>query len=398
MSAAVSLRAAEPERPAPALRAAAVAPTIAAHADEVEQQRRLPPALLDALHGAALFRALLPRSLGGDETDPASYVRMMETIARADASTAWCVGQASGCSMASAYMDPDAAWTIWGDKRAALAWGAGPLGTAQVVDGGFRVTGKWSFASGGHNATWIGGHCRILERDGSVRLGAEGEPFERSMLFPAGATELKDTWHVMGLRGTGSDTYAVTDLFVPAAFSVTRDTEAERRETGTLYRFSTTNMYSAGFAGVALGIARGALDALIELARGKTPSATARALRDSPVVQSNIAQAEAKLRAARALLLTTLDEAWDEAAHTGGLSLDHKMSIRLASTYAIHQAKEVTTTSYGEAGATAVFQSNPFERRLRDAHSVSQQVQARTTHFETVGQHLLGLPANLRFI
>ncbi|GAC1488761.1 MAG: hypothetical protein NVS2B11_14200 [Acetobacteraceae bacterium] len=116
------------------------------------------------------------------------------------------------------------------------------------------------------------------------------------------------------------------------------------------------------------------------------------------MVQSNIAQAEAKLRAARALLLTTLDEAWDETAHTGGLSLDHKMSIRLASTYAIHQAKEVTTTSYGEAGATAVFQSNPFERRLRDAHSVSQQVQARTTHFETVGQHLLGLPANLRFI
>ena len=116
------------------------------------------------------------------------------------------------------------------------------------------------------------------------------------------------------------------------------------------------------------------------------------------MVQSQVAQSEAKLRAARALLLTTLDEAWDRARRAEELTLDHKMSIRLASTYAVHQAKEVTSVAYQEAGATAIFESNPFERRFRDAHSVSQQVQARTTHFETVGQHLLGLPANLRFV
>ncbi len=399
MSAARELRQG-PARPTdPVQRALSVAPAIAAMADEVEASRSLPPALLDALHGAGLFRTLLPRSCNGDETDPATYVRMLEAVAQQDASTAWCIGQASGCSMAAAYLEPNVAWEIWGgDPRAALAWGAGPQGTAKVAAGGYVVTGTWGFASGGRHATWLGGHCRVLELDGSLRLDPGGEPAERTMLFRKAEADMRDTWQVMGLRGTGSDTYSVAALFVPDAYSVCRDTDAERRQFGALYRFTTTHLYAAGFAGVALGIARGALEALVEVARGKTPSATTRGLRDSPVVQSQVAQAEAKLRAARALLLTTLHEAWDEALRTSALSLDTRMSIRLASTYAIHQAKEVTSTAYQEAGATAIFQSNPFERRFRDAHSVSQQVQARTTHFETVGQHLLGLNANQRFI
>ncbi len=399
MSAALDLRQGSTRHGDPVQRARALAPLIAAAAGEVEASRSLPPALLDALHGAALFRTLLPRACNGEETDPATYVRMLETVAQQDASTAWCIGQASGCSMAAAYLEPEIAWEMWGgDPRAALAWGAGPQGMAQVVAGGYVVTGTWGFASGGRHATWLGGHCRVTELDGSPRLGAGGELAERTMLFRKNAADMRDTWQVMGLRGTGSDTYSVQQLFVPDRYSVCRDTDAERRQFGALYRFTTTHLYAAGFAGVALGIARGALDALVEVARGKTPSATARGLRDSPVVQSAIAQAEAKLRAARALLLTTLQDAWDEAQQTSALSLDSRMSIRLASTYAIHQAKEVTSTAYQEAGATAIFESNPFERRFRDAHSVSQQVQARTTHFETVGQHLLGLDVNQRFV
>ena len=356
------------------------------------------PPCVDALHDARLFRALLPAAIDGDEAAPARYVRMLETIASADASTAWCVGQASGCSMAAAYLEPDVAWEIWGGHRAALAWGAGPQGIARAVDGGYIVDGTWEFASGSRHATWLGGHCRVQEHGGTLRQGPDGGPLERTMLFAKPAATMQDTWFVMGLRGTGSDTYTVKDLFVPERYSVCRDTDAERRQPGPLYQFTTTHLYAAGFAGVALGIARGTLDALIELARGKTPSTSARALRDSPVVQSQIAQSEAKLRAARALLLTTLDDAWDGVLATGALTLDQKMSIRLASTYAIHQAKEVTAAAYQEAGATAIFASNPFERRFRDAHSVSQQVQARTTHFETVGQHLLGMSANQRFI
>jgi alkylation response protein AidB-like acyl-CoA dehydrogenase len=390
-------------RPDPVSRARALAPVIAAAADRIEAAAELPADLLDALHEAALFRALLPRSQGGDEARPADFVRMMETIAAADASTAWCIGQNSGCSMAAAYLDPVVARKIWGDDpRAALAWGAGPQGKAHVVPGGYRVTGTWEFASGGRHATWFGGHSRIVEPDGTLRRWADGplkgELVERSMLFPRAAVMMVADWNPLGLRGTGSDRYSVTDLFVPEEHTLCRDHAPERREPGTLYRFTTTNLYAAGFGAVALGIASAMLDAFTTLARDKTPQASTRTLRDSPHIQVQTALATAKLRAARALLLDTLERIWDAVAARGALTLDERMDIRLAATFGTHQAREVGDFAYHEAGATAIFPSQPFERRFRDLHTVTQQVQARSSHFETVGAHLLGLSPPLRFV
>ncbi len=382
----------------PIARAEAVVPRIAAAADEIEAAGEIPGHLLDALHAAGLYRALLPRVFNGDELPPASYVRMIETIAGADASTAWCIGQNSGCSMVSAYMRPEIALEIWGEPRAALAWGAGPQGIARVVDGGYIVTGDWSFASGGRHATWIGGHSRVQERDGTWRRDAAGEVVERSMLFRKAEARWVANWNVMGLRGTGSDSYSVHELFVPEAYSVARDAAAERRQPGTLYRFSTTNLYASAFGAVAMGIARGALDAFKVLAREKAPQGIGRTLRDNPVIQAQVALAEAKLGAARAFLLTTLEDIWDDVAESGALTLDQRVRIRLAATFATHQAKEVVDIAYHEAGATAIFAANPFERRFRDIHSVTQQVQARSAHFESVGAHMLGLAPNLRHI
>jgi alkylation response protein AidB-like acyl-CoA dehydrogenase len=384
----------------PVARARAVAPVVAAAGDRIEAGRELPPDLLDALHDAAIFRTLLPRELGGDEARLSAHVQLLETIAAADASTAWCIGQAAGCSMAAAYMAPEAARQVWGDDpRAVLAWGqAAPGCVAEVVAGGYRVTGQWSFASGGRHATWFGGHCRVRELDGSLRAGPDGAPIERTMLIPAAEANLTDAWQVIGLRGTGSDTYAVQGLFVPEALSVRRDVPEERRHFGMLYSFTTTHAYASGFAGVALGIARGMLTAFLALAREKTPGSSSRALRDSPLLHRDLALAEARLRAARSLLLTTLDEAWDHVAASGELDIERRMGIRLAATYATHQAREVVDMCWQEAGATAIFQSGPFERRFRDMHSVTQQVQARSTHFETVGAHILGLEPSLRFI
>jgi hypothetical protein len=380
-------------------RARRVAPVLARNAAHIEADRALTPEVLDALHAERLFRTLLPRRFGGDEARPAEFVRMMIEIARADASTAWCVGQASGCSMAAAYLKPEIATEIWGrDPRAVLAWGMGPGSIAKVVDGGYRVTGRWQFASGGKHATWLGGHCWVEERDGSFRLGADGGKLERTMLFPRTAATFTDAWQVMGLRGTGSDTYEVTDLFVADDYSVCRDTDAERREGGTLYQFTTTHLYASAFAGVGLGIARGMLDAFVGLARTKTPTASSRALRDSPTVQRDLALAEGKWRAARAGLLAVLEETWDRVAVTGRMTLDQKIDIRLATTFAIHQAKEVVDLCWREAGATAIFQSNRFERPFRDMHAVTQQVQGRMTHLEAVGLHLLGGVPNGRFI
>jgi alkylation response protein AidB-like acyl-CoA dehydrogenase len=401
MSAAIDRVVPGPVGEDPVGRARALATAIEAAAPRIEAARALPADLLEALHAARLFRTLLPRAVGGDETTPETYARMMEVIARADASTAWCIGQASGCSMAAAYVAPAVARSIWGARDASLAWGSvGPDQVAEVVDGGYRVTGSWAFASGGRHASWFGGHCRVRERDGSMRTTPEGAPYERTMLFPRDAVNMTADWNVMGLRGTGSDTYAVRDLFVPEAFTVRRDRDDERHPqgTGALYRFTTTHLYAAGFASVALGIARGMLDAFIDLAREKTPLSTTRMLRDSPVLQSGLACAEGKWRAARAGLHAALREAQENVAGGAAMTTEDRVAIRLATTFAIHQAKEVADFAWAEAGATAIFEDRPFERRFRDIHAVTQQVQARRSHFETVGQHLMGLVPNPRFL
>jgi indole-3-acetate monooxygenase len=399
MSAVLELNEHQPSRPDPLMRAGAVIGLIAAAAEEIEALTELPLRVLDALHDAALFRTLLPRAFDGDEIEPVTFVQMMELIAHADASTAWCIGQASGCSMVAAYLVPEVAQEIWGrDARAVLAWGAGPLGIARVVDDGYRVTGTWAFASGGRHATWLGGHCRMQERDGTLRCRPDGEAIERTMLFRKDVAVMTENWKVMGLRGTGSDSYTVDDLFVPESFTFCRDSANERRQCGTLYRFSTTNLYASGFAAVALGVARGTLEAFTALAHSKTPFGSQRMLRDNPRVQAQLGLATAKLVAARRFLLETLKDIWDAVQISGAITLDQRMTIRMAATFAIQQAKEVVDMAYHEAGATAIFDSNPFERRFRDMHTITQQTQASTMHFETVGAHLLGLRPNLRFV
>src|SRR6516162_8125829 len=257
-----------------------LAPELAAAADEIERRRELPEPVVAALVERGLFRLLLPRSLDGAELLPADFVPVIEEIAKADASTAWCLNQASGCSMIAAYLEPEAAREIFGGPRGILAWGPGP-GEARVVAGGYRVTATFSFASGSHDATWLGAHVPIIEADGMPRRNPDGSPVIRDMLFPKAEAEMTDIWQVIGLRGTGSDEYSVTDLFVPERHSVSRNDAGARRENGPLYHFSNLQLYSSGFAGVAMGIARGTLDAFIELSRDKIPRGARRTLRDN---------------------------------------------------------------------------------------------------------------------
>jgi len=223
------------------------------------------------------------------------------------------------------------------------------------------------------------------------RVRPDGGPVVRTLLFPKASASFADIWHVIGLRGTGSDSYTVTDLFVPEEYTVLRDAPAKPRQPGLLYAFSSSNIYASGFAGVAIGIARSALDAFVELARDKIPRGAKRTLRDNNVIQAQVSQSEARLRGARAFLLGSLDEIWRQVRESRRLTMDHNTTIRLASTWAIHQAREVVDTAYHAAGATAIFESNPFERRFRDIHTVVQQYQGRQAHFEAVGQALLGL-------
>ena len=372
-----------------------IAPALAAAGAEIDRRRELPEAIVDALVERGLFRLLLPRTLGGAELLPAQYVPIIEELAKTDASTAWCVNQNSGCSMTAATLAPEAARDIFGGPRGILAWGPGP-GEARVVPGGYRVTATWAFASGSHHATWLGCHVPVIESDGRTRLGDDGAPVVRTMLFPKTATKFTDIWHTIGLRGTGSDQYSVEDLFVPEAYSldVLSRRSTAKGEARLLYRFSSLALYAAGFAGVALGIARSMLAHFIELARDKIPRGARQTMRNNNVTQSEVARAEARLASARRYLLGSLEDITAAVAERGHVTLDERMTIRLASTFAIHTAVEVVDMLYQAAGATAIFDVNPFERRFRDIHSVAQQLQGRQQHFETVGQHMMGLDAD----
>src|SRR3981189_2384058 len=248
--------------------------------NEIESARRLPPALLDRLHEAGLFRLLLPRSSNGIETDPVTFFHVIETIARADGSTAWCLSQAGGCAMAAAYLDLPVAHAIFNDPHAVLAWGPGPKVRAAECEGGYKVTGVWAFASGGRHATWLGAHCPIYQADGSPKLGADGVQQERTMLVRTQDVEWTDIWNTVGLRGTASDQFALNDFFVRSDHSITRQFDKECRESGPLYRMGAGTCYQVGFAGVACGIARSALDTFVEVARNKVPRGAKSTLRD----------------------------------------------------------------------------------------------------------------------
>lgn len=380
-------------------RVRALSPGIAAAAERIERDRRIPEPLLGEMIDAGLFRLLLPRSVGGAEAHPLIFMRVVEAIAGVDASAAWNIGQNAVCAMVAAYLSPEAARHIFGGGRTILAWGpAGPDARAVAADGGYRVTGNWSFASGGRHATWLGGYCPIHEADGTPRRSPNGAVVRRVMLFPAEAAAISDVWHVIGLRGTASDSFAVEDLLVPHAHTVVRDDLSENREPGWLYRFTTMNLFSCGFASIALGVARSMLDALVRLAAEKTPRGMSNPLRESAAIQSEVGQVEAGLRSARTYLMQSMSEICDAVQQTSELTLEQRMTIRLAATHAIHQARHAGDFAYEAAGASAIFAANPFERRFRDLHAIAQKLQGRKSHFETVGKYLLGLEADTAFL
>ena len=360
-----------------------LAPRIAASAAAIERDRRLPEALVTAMVDAGLFRMTVPRSLGGGEVPLGTLSRVIEAVAKADASTAWCVSQNAGVCELAAFLPREGAREIFGPRTTA-AGGHGPA-TAERVPGGYRLTGQWAYGSGVRHATWLRANCEFVDSSGP---GVAGQGPEHGILFiPAAEATISDVWQVSGLRGTGSDTYAVKDLFVPAERAV----RADSQEPGTLYVFGPNQVFSIGFASVALGVARASLDALIDLAATKTPRGITGFLRDQPMVQAEVARAEASLRSARAFLHQTVEEAWLCAAATRLLPLGQRAMIRLATTYAIQQAAGVADVAYHNAGGTAIFADAPFERRFRDMHAVTQQVQARSDHFEYVGQFLFGM-------
>jgi len=375
-------------------RAAALTPAISAAADRIEAERRIVPEIVKALHDAGLFRMLLPASLGGGGADIVTFNRVVETIATADASTAWCLSQQVASTQAASFLDAKIAREIFAPPDGAVAWGPPSGAKAVVVDGGYVVNGRWRFASGSEHCPWLGGHSAVIEADGKPRLDRNGRPVMRTLLFRKDKAKIHDIWNVLGLRGTGSNAYEVQELFVPEAYSTWRDSPSDRRGDAPLSNIPLLTLYGIGFSGVATGIARASLDAFKVLAATKKPSPLHGApvpMREHPVIQARVAEATGQVQSARAYLADMLREFWDAAVANRAPSLEQRAELRIAITGAIEQASRVVDFAFRTAGADAIFKDSPFERRFRDMHTLTAQGQAHLSNFEGAGQALFGI-------
>jgi len=372
----------------PLARARELGPAIAAVADEIERTQEFPEPLLTRLHESCLFRLLLPRSVGGEEVEPWVYMAAVEEIARHDGSVGWNMFVANSSALIAPFIPLESARTIFADPRGLISWGPPNHHKAIAAPGGYRVTGEWHFSSGIRQANWMGAHCTVVEPDGSLRLNHFGRPTVRTLLMPKERTTPIHDWHTIGMRGTASEGYTCRDVFVSEAFSGTREDPSLRREPSPLYAFTMQGLYAVGVAAVALGIARAMLDAFIELAIEKAPRNLGR-LADSPLVQSDVARREADLGSARAFLVEILKDVYARADGSEPIGSADRARVRLGCTQAIHLAEKTADWVYKAAGTSAIFLGTPFERRFRDMHTLSQQIQSREAHYEAVGRVML---------
>lgn len=376
------------EAPSHPLLAAAVelSPRLSARSDEIENARRLPPDLATDLARAGFFRMMIPQVHGGLELHPAVSFQVMEALSRADGSTGWCVMIGAATALISAWLHEPVARTVYGPPESITGGVAAPMGRAERVEGGYRVTGRWPWASGSQHCTWLMGGAVVTE-GGKPRMVREGVPETRIFIFPAERAVLHDTWFASGLCGTGSGDMEVKDLFVPEEYAFSLVTERPRVQS-PLYGFPF-GLLGLGIPAVALGIARRAIDELTTLSKQKTLMLERRLLAARPAAQEAVADAEATVRSARAFLLEAIHATYAEATR-GPVSVRSRAELRLAMTHATRGAARAVDRMYEAAGGTAVFRSSALQRCFRDVHTATQHAMVSPATLELTGGLLLG--------
>jgi alkylation response protein AidB-like acyl-CoA dehydrogenase len=349
-----------------------------ARAVETEALRRLPDEVAAAIVGSGLLRAWVPARYGGAQADALEVLDAIEALAFHDGAAGWCAMIGATTALTSAHLPADWDQLIYGDPGAVTGGFAMPAGIARRVEGGIVVDGRWSWGSGTHHCTWIGG---------GARLEGEGAPF---VFFERSQVQILDTWHVAGLRGTGSNDYEVADALVPEGRWV--HIGAEPVVDGPVYRLPFLGMLALGVCSVALGLARRAQAELVELAGDKRPAGSSRTLAERPVVQVEVARAESAWRSSRAFIREVVEEASDHDEVTD----DDRRNLRLAATNATWAAADAVDRMYHAGGGASIHEASALQRVFRDVHVATQHAMVAERTLEPLGRMALGLPTDTR--
>ena len=374
----------------------ALLPEIAARAEETEQARRLPADLAAKLAAAGAFNLSKPASLGGDELAPLDFMKIVATVAEADASVGWCVMIAVTSTLGAAYMPEPMAREIWGSDDVITGGVFAPLGRAEDKGDHYLLSGQWQWGSGSANCSWLGGGAMIF-KDGELQKFDNGAPYHRMLFFPARDVSFIDSWHVAGLKGTGSGDFSVEGLKVPKDRSVSFVGD-QPRDSGALYKFPLFGLLALGVSSVALGNARAALEEISNIAIHKKTPGGGRSMAQRATVQTDLARATALLGGAFGYLENAIDQCWLEAKGDGQISIKARANLRLACAHATEVSAEVCKTAYTLGGGGAVYADNSLQRRFRDAHVATQHIATAPAVFELAGRILLDQPVDMAML
>jgi alkylation response protein AidB-like acyl-CoA dehydrogenase len=367
--------------------ARALRPRILAERDRIEAGRRLPEDLTRELARQGYFRLFLPKGYGGLDLAPTEGLEVLEELARADASVAWCVWNGN-THWIVAQLSPKAVKEVHGDVDVVTANSTRASGQAEAVADGFRVNGRWSLVSGCELGSWMVLLCTVHD-GGKPRLGASGAPETRFMVLPASACQIVDTWTVGGLRGTGSHDVVVRDQFVPASHAAGFTDSYVLPE--PRYRMPPFCRVIPGLGAMTLGIARTAIASLTDLAVDKQLQRSQQILRENHGAQIRVAEAEALVRSARLFLYDSVEQLWRTLLKTGTAPIEMRADARMAAWHAVFSSARAVDLMYSAAGASALYTSSPLERAFRDVHAITQHIGVHSRVMETAGRVLFGL-------
>ncbi len=369
-----------------------IAPLLREHAAQVEAARRLTTPVVEALRDSGVFRMSMPRSWGGPEVDLLTQVEILEVLSRADASAGWCAMIGSDSGYYSAFLDDPAARELYPNLDVATAGWVIPAGSLEIAEGGYRLSGRWSFGSGCTHAEVICGGALVTE-GGVPQPGPDGLPQWRIALLPADKVQVHDTWNTTGLCGSGSHDYSIEGQFVPADH--TFPLGASKRD-GTLYRWP--GMFIANLVAVPLGTAADALDTAMGILDGKVLLPEGVRARDEARVRAGMARAQALVGSARSYVYATLGNFWATVAQGDEPSFAERAALAGCFVHTLTTCREAVALLADTVGTAAIQRGSSLERNQRDLITMGQHLMGQTKMREWAGGLWFGQPTPLSYL